>query len=88
VTFVAVRDNNIDQALRELKKKMNRGGVFKEIKLHAFYEPESVAKVRRAKEAVKRRVKEHRKWQVREGLLPPKKKPINSARGGLNDRTR
>lgn len=30
---VLVRDNNIDRALRVLKKKMQREGVFREMKL-------------------------------------------------------
>jgi ribosomal protein S21 len=38
---VFVRDNNIDQALRILKKKMQREGVFREMKLRRFYEKPS-----------------------------------------------
>ena len=32
---VLVRDNNVDQALKVLKKKMQREGVFREMKLHS-----------------------------------------------------
>jgi small subunit ribosomal protein S21 len=38
---VLVRDNNIDQALRVLKKKMQREGVFREMKRRRFYEKPS-----------------------------------------------
>jgi small subunit ribosomal protein S21 len=37
---VRVRDNNIDQALRVLKKEMQREGVFREMKRRRFYESE------------------------------------------------
>ena len=35
---VLVRDNNVDQALKVLKKKMQREGVFREMKLRGHYE--------------------------------------------------
>ena len=38
---VLVRDNNVDQALRALKKKMQREGVFREMKRRRFYEKPS-----------------------------------------------
>jgi small subunit ribosomal protein S21 len=38
---VFVRDNNVDQALRVLKKKMRREGVFREMKRRRFYEKPS-----------------------------------------------
>ena len=38
---VVVRDNNIDQALPALKKKMQREGVFREMKLRNHYEKPS-----------------------------------------------
>ncbi len=40
---VLVRDNNVDQALRALKKKMQREGVFREMKLRRNYEAISSA---------------------------------------------
>lgn len=46
---VTVRDNNIDQALRVLKKKVQQGGVFREIKAKQHFIPGT--KVRRAAEA-------------------------------------
>ena len=35
---VLVRDNNVDQALRALKKKMQREGIFREMKMRGHYE--------------------------------------------------
>jgi small subunit ribosomal protein S21 len=51
---VLVRDNNIDQALRVLKKKMQREGVFREMKLHRFYEQPSERTAREKTEALRR----------------------------------
>ena len=44
---VLVRDNNVDQALRVLKKKMQREGVFREMKLRGHYEKPSEKKADR-----------------------------------------
>ena len=44
---VFVRDNNVDQALRALKKKMQREGVFREMKLRKHYEKRSERRIRR-----------------------------------------
>jgi small subunit ribosomal protein S21 len=35
---IIVRDNNVDQALRALKKKLQREGVYREMKLRRHYE--------------------------------------------------
>lgn len=72
---VFVRDNNIDQALRVLKKKMQREGVFRELKRRRAYEKPSERKVRERSEAIRRRRKLERKIAQREGLLPPRKNP-------------
>ncbi|MEO1612320.1 MAG: 30S ribosomal protein S21, partial [Pseudomonadota bacterium] len=48
---VLVRDNNVDQALRALKKKMQREGIFREMKLRQHYEKPSVKKAREKAEA-------------------------------------
>jgi small subunit ribosomal protein S21 len=73
---VLVRDNNIDQALRVLKKKMQREGVFREMKQRRSYEKPSEKKTREKAEAIRRARKLARKQLIREGLLPapPKKK--------------
>ena len=67
--LVTVRDNNIDQALRVLKKKMQREGVFREMKLKQHFEKPSVKKAREKAEAVRRARKLARKKMIREGLL-------------------
>lgn len=79
---VIVRDNNVDQALRVLKKKMQREGIFREIKLRGAYEKPSERKAREKAEAIRRARKLARKKAQREGLLPmPKPKPKDEARG-------
>ena len=73
---VLVRDNNVDQALRVLKKKMQREGIFREMKARKSYEKPSERKTREKAEAVRRGRKLARKQAIREGLLPaPKAKP-------------
>jgi small subunit ribosomal protein S21 len=62
---VLVRDNNVDQALKALKKKMQREGIFREMKLRGHYEKPSE---KRAREKLQR-----------EGLLPMKPKPVPGA---------
>jgi small subunit ribosomal protein S21 len=46
---VFVRDNNVDQALKVLKKKMQREGVFREMRLRRHYEKPSEESERRRK---------------------------------------
>ena len=70
---IFVRNNNVDQALKALKRKMQREGVFREMKLRKHYEKPSEKKVREKAEAVRRARKLARKKLQREGLLPPTK---------------
>jgi small subunit ribosomal protein S21 len=72
---VLVRDNNVDQALKALKKKMQREGIFREMKLRGHYEKPSEKRAREQAEAVRRARKLARKKMQREGLLPMKAKP-------------
>jgi small subunit ribosomal protein S21 len=67
---VLVRDNNVDQALRALKKKMQREGIFREMKMRGHYEKPSEKRAREKAEAVRRARKLARKRAQREGLLP------------------
>jgi small subunit ribosomal protein S21 len=89
---VLVRDNNVDQALKALKKKMQREGIFREMKLRGHYEKPSEKKAREKAEAVRRARKLARKKLQREGLLPMKPKPVFGAgpggaeRGGMGGR--
>src|SRR5579862_7112477 len=64
---ILVRDNNVDQALRALKKKMQREGVFREMKLRRNYEKPSERRAREKAEAVRRYRKLLRKRMDREG---------------------
>lgn len=66
---ILVRDNNVDQALRALKKKMQREGIFREMKMRGHYEKPSVKRAREKAEAVRRARKLARKRAQREGLL-------------------
>ena len=66
---VLVRDNNVDQALRALKKKLQREGVFREMKLRNFYEKPSEKRAREKAEAIRRTRKLARKKAQREGLI-------------------
>ena len=65
--LVQVRDNNVDQALRALKKKLQREGVFREMKLRRHYEKPSEKKVRVNAESKRRIRKLLRKRFEREG---------------------
>ena len=65
---VVVRDNNVDQALKALKKKVQREGVFREMKIRRHYEKPSERKAREGAEAVRRARKMERKRLEREGF--------------------
>lgn len=80
---VFVHDNNVDQALRVLKKKMQREGVFREMKARRAYEKPSERRTREHAEAIRRSRKAARKKAIKEGLLPPAKKKILPGRGGI-----
>ena len=67
---IVVRDNNVDQALKALKKKMQREGLFREMKLRNHFEKPSEKRARERAEAIRRQRKLQRKRLQREGLLP------------------
>lgn len=75
-----MRDNNVDQALRVLKKKMQREGVFREMKRRRSYEKPSERKNRETSEAIRRARKLARKKAQRDGLIPPDKKKLPDAK--------
>jgi small subunit ribosomal protein S21 len=81
---VLVRDNNVDQALKALKKKMQREGIFREMKLRGHYGKPSEKRAREKAEAIRRARKLARKRAQREGLLPSKPKTTTGpgGRGG------
>jgi len=66
---VTVRDNNVDQALRALKKKLQREGVYREMKMRRFYEKPSEKKAREMAAAVRRARKLERKRLERDGAV-------------------
>lgn len=78
---VFVRDNNVDQALRALKRKMQREGIFREMKARKSYEKPSERKTREKAEAVRRARKLARKQAIREGLIAAPKRPARPGRG-------
>jgi small subunit ribosomal protein S21 len=53
---VSVRENNVDQALRALKKKLQREGVFREMKLKQHFEKPSEKKVRNKAELARKKL--------------------------------
>ena len=65
---VNVRDNNVDQALKVLKKKMQREGIFREMKLRRHYEKPSLRKAREQAENIRRSRKMDRKRRDRDGF--------------------
>jgi small subunit ribosomal protein S21 len=77
---ILVRDNNVEQALRVLKKKLQREGVFREMKRRRAFEKPSEKKAREKSEAVRRARKLARKQAIRDGLIaaPPKKEKFSA----------
>lgn len=80
---ILVRDNNIDQALRVLKKRMQREGIFREMKMRRAYEKPSERKVREKAEAIRRTRKQARKQAIREGLIAAPKRVERPDRRGF-----
>ena len=64
---VIVRDNDVGQALRVLKKKLQREGLLREMKRRRAYEKPSERRAREKSEAVRRQRKALRKRLEREG---------------------
>jgi small subunit ribosomal protein S21 len=79
---VFVRDNDVEQALRVLKKRMQREGVFREMRRRRFYEKPSDRITRKKAEAVRRSRKLARKQAIRDGLIaaPARKAPPEGKR--------
>lgn len=75
---VIVRENNVEQALRVLKKKLQREGVFREMRARSAYEKPSEKRVRERADAIRRLRKLERKKLQREGLLPAPKKAVRA----------
>jgi len=91
---VFVSANNVDQALRVLKKKMQREGLFREMKRRRFYEKPSEQTTREKGEALRRSRKLARKKAIFDGAIAaPRKnqdargKPAPGRRGRPPTRT-
>ena len=69
IVQIVVRDNNVEQALRALKKKMQREGLFREMKARQYFEKPSEKKARQRAEAVRRARKLACKRAQREGIV-------------------
>ena len=84
---VFVRDNDVNGALRVLKKKMQREGTFREMKRRRSYEKPSERRVRERAEGIRRYRKAMRKRLERDGFssiveavgTAPIRQPINRA---------
>ena len=68
IVEVSVRENNVDQALRVLKKKMQREGIYREMKLRKHFEKPSERKAREKAESIRRARKMQRKRRERDGF--------------------
>jgi small subunit ribosomal protein S21 len=77
---VFVKDNDIDQALRVLKKKMIRDGVFREIKMRSAYLKPSERRAQEKAQAIRRQRKLLRKKLQRDGLLPKSNRSKGASR--------
>ena len=64
---VVVRDNNVDKALRVLKKKLQKDGMFRELRLRQHFEKPSLKKQRKLKGSLRRIAKEKRLKRLKEG---------------------
>lgn len=77
---VLVRDNNVDQALRFLKKKLQQEGVFREMRLREHYEKPSEKRAREKAEGIRRTRKMAQKKLNREMGIGSAKKSADPAR--------
>jgi small subunit ribosomal protein S21 len=68
IVEVQVRDNNVDQALRALKKKMQREGLYREMRMRRHYEKPSERRAREKAEAIRRYRKLMRKRAERDEI--------------------
>jgi small subunit ribosomal protein S21 len=52
--YVKVKNNDVNKAMRKLKKMMTAEGIFQELRKREFYEPPSIRRKREKAQAVKR----------------------------------
>ena len=64
---VIVRDNNVEKASRVLKKKLQKDGLFRELRLRQHYEKPSLKRQRKLKESLRRVAKANRLRELKDG---------------------
>ena len=84
---VFVRDNNVEQALKALKRKMQREGIFREMRRRKAYEKPSERRTREKAEAIRRARKAARKQAQRDGLIPMPKRRDDARRSVARPRS-
>ena len=67
MTEVIVRNNNVEKAMRVLKKKLLRDGLMKEIKERQYYSKPSEVKREAKKQSIRRIKKEQKLKALKEG---------------------
>ena len=65
---IEVRGNNVEKALRVLKKKLNKDGMMKELKARQYFIKPSEKKREKKKEGIRRHIKD-RKLKALKGEL-------------------
>jgi small subunit ribosomal protein S21 len=63
---VDVRNNNVEKAIRVLKKKLQKDGLFRELRMRQHYEKPSLKRQRKLKESLRRVAKEKRLREKRD----------------------
>ena len=58
---IQVLDNQLEKALRDLKRNLAKEGVMKELKNRRFYDKPSVKKKRKQKEAMKKKLRSQKR---------------------------
>jgi|TARA_B100000579_G_scaffold88484_1_gene69663 small subunit ribosomal protein S21 len=57
---VQVRNNNVEKAIRVLKKKIQKDGMMRELRQRQYYEKPTLKRQRKLKESLRRVAKENR----------------------------
>jgi small subunit ribosomal protein S21 len=57
---VQVRNNNVEKAIRVLKKKIQKDGLMRELRQRQYYEKPTLKRQRKLKESLRRVAKENR----------------------------
>ena len=63
---VDVRNNNVEKAIRVLKKKLQKDGMMRELRQRQYYEKPSLKRQRKLKESLRRIAKEQRLREKRD----------------------